>query len=421
MARRFRYWSLRTFPEITRDWFERNSSSRVDPQRAFRQWNKWLAAGRRPRVDEEKFKTILRSAGGVGPASVSHYLSQERDPGSNFADKLSIKTRRDLDAICVALGRPPLYPTTGSVAPSARSDRKLILLAQLGGIPSPRYHLQVIQSLAEAGERYGFSVAIHHVPSNPEDQRARLNRALHSTVPHGVIWFRLSPDPDSLAAIREYSDSLPVVIVHGNRLSYPAPVIAHIVPAHELVPPIVEMWCRGLPALRNGNRSASQKVVVLAMCPEDCGGSVPRSNPQIPISIREDRILRVEAGVREAGLHPIVDYVPDYSASQAFPAWQKHAPCRGWAVLSDELAVGLMQLLAATGTSPREAARRVLGFDGSEFARNHGVASLDQHLYEIGDRTIGEFSRFHDRVRNADEPFPAFHELPVTVSLTPGL
>jgi DNA-binding LacI/PurR family transcriptional regulator len=419
---RHRYWDLDRFPALTLDWFQRNSSSRIEPGRAFEQWNRWLTTSERPRSDEEKFKMALRLAGGVSAAAVSNYLGQERNPSKNLADKLAIKTRRDLDAICVALGRPPRYPTVARVIADVRAERHLILLARLNGVPSPRYHLAVIESIVEAGARHGFSVAIHQFPEARTDRDERLMRVLRSAVSHGLIWFRLTPDSTCLTLARQYSNS-PSVVVHGDRLSYPPPVIAHILPAHEEVPGIVEMWCRGLPraSFRGGSlKRRSQTVLIAAMRPERYEGDLSPSNKAIPVSIREDRIRSIEQGIRSAGLRPAMQYIPDYSASNALAVWEDHGPFRGWVALSDELGVALKQLLVATGIDPSEAARRVLGFDGSDLARRHGVASLDQHLREIGDRTVEEFSRFHRHAFNADEPFPTCKELVVRVTLAPG-
>jgi hypothetical protein len=89
-------------------------------------------------------------------------------------------------------------------------------------------------------------------------------------------------------------------------------------------------------------------------------------------------------------------------------------------VLSDQLGVALKQLLMATGPDSRDAADRVLGFEGSDLAHHTGITRMDQDLHEISDRTTEELSRFNNRARNAAEPFPDSKELAVTVSLAPG-
>jgi DNA-binding LacI/PurR family transcriptional regulator len=125
------------------------------------------------------------------------------------------------------------------------------------------------------------------------------------------------------------------------------------------------------------------------MRPESLMPDFPPVNQHVPVSIRAERVELVVSGIRDSNMEPVVQYLDDYGASRAEELAQRHPSALGYVCLSDEIAVGLLQLLRARGNS--DAQRRILGFDGSELARKHRISSFDQRLSVLGDKLMEQF------------------------------
>jgi len=410
MTQIFRYWIGETFPELSLEWFTQYGSGRKDPQQAFEEWKRFLNSRRKPSNDA-KFRKVLELAIGVTPGAVNHYLFRQRDPDPTRKNrKLGPKTIRDLDTVSEALGRKPDVAAAVYVAAPQRGARRIALLAELSGVPSPRFHLTVLAGIVRAGERTrNFSVALHEVRPSEPDLPGRLARLVRHELPHGIVWFRLTPDGACLKALSGYSANLPVVLVHANRLRYPPPVIAHVVPRQEPIRSFVEMWAGYLPAFPNKD---NRTVVIAAMEPENTQTPpFEPLDPSTPVSIRTERIELIRSGIAAADLSSVVETVEDYGASQAYGLLRKHPDARGYVCLSDEIAVAVKQLLMARGEETR---RRILGFDGSELAQHHGIPSMNQWLPDLGEKVIEPFETWF---RQTQPHWHACREIGVELSL----
>jgi DNA-binding LacI/PurR family transcriptional regulator len=134
----------------------------------------------------------------------------------------------------------------------------------------------------------------------------------------------------------------------------------------------------------------------------------------VPTSIRNERIDLIVAGLDDAGLTANVVTVKSYLASQALEIYQKHPSARAYVCLSDELAVGIRQLLFATGQDP---SNRIVGFDDSELADAYGITSISQHLTDLGEVIQRVFMTFF-REQAGGAPWPEFQECCIQTQLT---
>jgi DNA-binding LacI/PurR family transcriptional regulator len=393
-----KYWKPEIFPELSREWFVQYSK-RI-PRQAFEEWTRFVN-GPRIRSNDAKFRKALELAADVTPGVVYHYLFGQgnRDP-TRKDRKLGPQTVRDLDTVSKALGHEPNAPVSVHVREAQKGTRKIALLAELTGVPSPRFHLTVLAGIVRAGERTrNFSVALHEVRQSETDLPGRLARVLRNEMPHGVVWFRLTPDDTCLNVLSSYSANLPVVLVHAHRLRYPPPVIAHVVPRQEPICSVVEMWAGYLPELPNKD---NRTVVIAAMQPEDTRTPpFEPLDPCIPVSIRKERVELIGSGIAAAGLNAVVQTVEDYSASRAYDVLQQYPNARGYVCLSDEIAVAVQQLLMARGEETR---RRILGFDGSELARHHRIPSINQWLPDLGEKVIEPFETWFRQTQPVWDP-----------------
>lgn len=396
------YWTRDDFPELTQDWFRQIGVR--DPDSAFEKWQRWR--GERKRGNEQLFRKALSLGAGVGKAAVGFWLTKERNPDENLSDHLSGRTLIQLDQVSTALGRPPWNPIRVALAPD--SEGRIVLLAELSNVPSPRYHLSVIASIVRACEHKNFSVALHAVSQADPNLPGVILRILRNSRAQGMVWFRLTPDPACLRAVSEYSPAFPCVLVHASRLRYPPPVIAHIVPGQAGVAADVERWARGLtPA------AGRCSVVVAAMEPEELRPEFDPIDATVPASIRAERIALAIEGIRACRLEPVRKRVNDYSAANAYDLIDPGAA--GYLCFSDEIAVALKQLLLARGEDPNG---RILGFDGTDLARKFHIPSFDQKLDEIGDAVVEQFLLCAHQTGGASSGLPAFRELETPLRLS---
>jgi DNA-binding LacI/PurR family transcriptional regulator len=402
-----KHWTGGEFPQLDLPFFQ-NHCAGGDPRLALREWRAFLP---RARSDDAKYRKALELTSGLTPGAVYHYLFGRREPASGGKTrKLAANTIRALDAVSTALGCEPGQPPPLSL-PSKRGVRRIVLFGDLAGSPSPRYHLTVLESIVRAGDRLNFSVAVHQVSQADTDLAAHTARILRNNPPHAVVWFRLTPDEACLEAMAAYTHQVPVVLVHAGRRVYPFPVIANVVPNQQTIPEGVMMWARALPGYTSKSRKR-REVIIAAMDPDKPTPAF-KPVPGRPVSIREERITHIATGIRAAGLRPITHTVGDYSASQAAEIVHTYPDAIGYVCLSDEIAVGVKQLLHALGHDPKS---RILGFDGSALARRHHIPSFDQRLGDIGEAVIEQFSRWFDH-GGIGEP-REYHEVPVDLKLS---
>lgn len=395
--------SEQKFPDVELDekWFEKHGTA-ADPALAARQWQEWLSSSRRR--DTAKFRKALELAVGISRAAVDHYLSNER------WYKLSDNTLQALDAVAEALGQKirrdkskAASVSLARTAPPKRGARHIALLVNFAQFTSPRFRLDVISSIIREGARHNFSVALHELPLNEPEMSETVGQIVRNARPHGLVWFQLTPSAQALAQ----SATTPSVVVHGaKRNEYPSPVIGHVLPLQDSIPQLVTMWTRELPQSRSERnakgKKAKRKVAVVHMPKEVL--------PEGDVSIRNQRIELILAGLREAGFEPHQVVVEDYSASNAWQVIEQCPDADGYVCLSDEIAISVKHLLWARR---EKAAHRILGFDDSSLAASHNISSIGQHIYDIG-RKVCELFEQHFRTGEA-----AFQEVTFEVNLTP--
>jgi hypothetical protein len=379
---------------VDRDWFFTYAAVR-DPEAAWRSWQVW---SNRARTSDpwSRYRKLLEIAGGVVRTAVNLYLSQ-----SDWS-QLSPPTLWDLDTISSALGVGlPHRPPKPWSPPIVRGTWRIALLCELAGVPSPRFHVEVLRSLVEARQTGNISTAIHALRPNAADFHASLQRMIRLERPDGVIWFRITPDADSLEilnGIPQLRAPIPVVVVHGSMQDYPPPVLGHVFPDQSGLTETVERWARKL----HQADAARHEVGVVAVRREDGGAT----------SIRNQRIDSIHAGIRAAELQAYHLEVPDYSAVNADEVLLKCPDALGYVCLSDEIAVAVKCLLTTAGRSDTD---NVIGFDQSPLATRYGIPSFNQSLEKIGETTWSLFLDFFRRGNNAS--WPPFRPVPVPLVL----
>jgi hypothetical protein len=218
-----------------------------------------------------------------------------------------------------------------------------------------------------------------------------------------------------LEAVQSVSDGLPNLVIHGSKLKYPPPVIAHIVPQQEAIRRGIEMWGRALPRVPSEN---DLKVVVAAMRPDNVKQDFEAADCDKTVNLREERVAKIIAGIRAAGLEPQVEWIEDYGASGAYALIENHSDARGYVCLSDEVAVAVKHLLLARGEQPDH---RIIGFDGSSLAKKHGIPSFSQRLNDIGEMAIEQLLNWLRLPQESIRSWPPLREVEIDVNLSPPL
>jgi DNA-binding LacI/PurR family transcriptional regulator len=106
--------------------------------------------------------------------------------------------------------------------------------------------------------------------------------------------------------------------------------------------------------------------------------------------VRNERIDLITSAIKDAGLDCELVEVPDYGAANAANALRRQPNACGWVCLSDEISVGVLQLLEGRGDT--SARRRILGFDDSPLAAEYRISSFTQHLADIGEHVVAAFA-----------------------------
>jgi DNA-binding LacI/PurR family transcriptional regulator len=390
------------FPILTESWFTQNGST--DPARAAEAWFAW---DRPERSLGARYRKALELASGLTAGAVRHYLN-----GRSY--KLSEKTLAKLDAISLTLGVPPAKrkERQAELIRSSLVDRHLALLTEIEGIPSPTYHLGVIRSITHAATERNFSLVLHEVSQS--ELAADVQRIVRHYRPSAMIMVRLTPDAIVTRTLDRWS--IPVVLVHADRLQYPCPpVLANLVPAQD---PMAE-WLRGwalqtLDALRPGEQAGltcRTNIVIVAMR-DDLLVHDFDSVTGIRSSIRMERKDIILHALQE--FNPVLEEVDDYSFRHALRVLQKHPDGCIYVCLSDEIAVGIKHLLEISGKSRQH---RIIGFDDSPLAKAEQITSFGHELSETGQLAIGPMTEWFRNMSEGEARWPVFKEVPVEVQL----
>ncbi len=400
----FRIWTDDFFPVLSLDWFREFGTS--DPELAYSTWQAWLRPG--GRANDSRFRKALELATGLSVSAVSHYLSQF-GPGQDRTHHLGEKTLRQLDGVARSLGftRPLTLPASAVASP--RGTRYLAMVADLQSSPNPRFHLQVIDSIIRSCRMANLFITIHSVSKTDPEISRTVERILRKETPHGFIWFRLTPSEDALKTISSFSESTPTIVIHGARVRYPRPVVAHVLPSQGRVRELVRLWARASP---NPSRRRTRGNIVVAAMPE-LSGPLPFDPVDTTAftSLRKERVEMACAGLTDAGKRPVLVFVEDYTAARAYEVVLSNPAADGFVCLSDELALATKHILMAQG---KDATDRILGFDGTDPARAQRIPSINQGLNDIGQIVAQEFLEFLRQPR----PRPIeFREAKIEVSL----
>jgi DNA-binding LacI/PurR family transcriptional regulator len=366
-----------------------------------RQWNEWQANRQRIRRESEDAE-VLRICTGLSKESVRNYMG-----GS--PKKLSADNIARLNEVAEGLGntRWPLQFGELTLSWPANKRKSVALIAQLDGLPSESFHFRLIRGLAKAAQEHHFPLSIYPTES------ATLTRALariHTTArPDGFILLRLTPTPVDVELLRQRQ--VPAVLVHADRLNYTSPVLANVVPNHGLVAAQLDNWRASHPLPRSRDEGPPQVVLAAMAREKPVAGGFSRISPGIEPSLRNDRLDSLQRAFTDCELIPFE--VEDYGFRHARMVYEYERQAALYVCLSDPLAVGVKQLLAARGERWQH---RVLGFDDSELARAERVASFSQNLERVCELAIEKLSGCFDGKRGE---WLAFEELSVDVTLTP--
>jgi DNA-binding LacI/PurR family transcriptional regulator len=359
----------KSFADLSEEWFREYGVA--DPVRAYELWSKWISKYPN-QSDAAKHKKALQLGSGLAPTSIRFYLK-------NDVKHLSRSAVKDLDAMSKALGFEPPERYGGDKVRPRHGAKRIALLMELAGLPSPPYHLEVTCGLIRAASRYLYGTVLYEAPHDRLDQAIR--EVLRVFRPDAVVMLRLTPDRASLETLKEYG--VPAVLVHSDRFKYPSPpILANIVPGQETIEPELWKWAKDLlgspGSRRSPGRKGSGRPVVVAMPYERAARHLPRID-DVPPSIRNERIDLILDTL--AAFRPIRFEVEDYSFRHAARVFKAHPDAPAYICLCDQIAVGIKLLAAAAG---KDYAGRIIGFDGSDLARQEGIASFGQHLDEIG-------------------------------------
>jgi DNA-binding LacI/PurR family transcriptional regulator len=259
-------------------------------------------------------------------------------------------------------------------------------------------------SLVRAADTQNFDAVVHDLGSL--GLYTTVSRLVSGYRPDAVVLIRWTPDGRSLEVLRR--TSVPVVLIHADRLQYPAPVIANIVPAQERLVPYVYKWAKGVleKARPREGRGYDERIVMAAMPDEAPVWEFPPI-PGVTPAIRNHR----KELIREAlqGLPSEWVEVPDYSFRHALTVWRRFPTAAGYLCLSDELAVGVKHLLVATGDVT---SGRLVGFDDGPLASADDLTSFGQRIDEIGPAAMELLRAWFNAASRGGVRFSPAQEIP---------
>jgi DNA-binding LacI/PurR family transcriptional regulator len=342
------------------------------PDRADELWADWVAwIGSRKRSEGARLRWLLEQLAHKSPSAASHYVNGRRE-------RLGADALGELDEVARLLGRADLC-SRGPRLPQPGESARIVLFSELD-VPSRAFHARIIGGLLREASHHRAVVSIHE--TDPARLDGSVGDVVQAQLPHAAIFLRLTPTP--LVLERLYARGIPAVVLHGDRLSYPAPVITSIVPSHASIEKSFEPWLRALPE--------EVERPLLVTLEDDVVTPVPASwlLPDTPRSLRRDRIESIRAPLeRICGLTP-ADHlrVADFSHLRAFEIYAAFPDRDLYVVLSDDVALVLRELLAQVAAEP---APRVVGYDFTPEARSV-LPSFDQGLDTLASHAIKALS-----------------------------
>jgi len=386
--------------EIDNDFFQRVCDA-GQVERACGEWNRWLQ--QRPGASEKaKYIRALVIAGGVSESSIRHYLHP-----ANYR-KLGETTLATLDRITQALGRelPRRDRRASRLRRSGRRVSSIALVTQVSTIPSAAFHLRLFDGIAREAAVKHLLLSIH--PVQGADATPVVETAVREYQAKGVIMLRLTPTRRVLEVLR--GTDTPAVLVHADRQQYEAPILTNVVPDHSKIEAL-RSWLLGRPHIA-AHRDRPPRVVVAAMPDEKLEIADFPEIPGVPRSIRNDRKRRVLAALEGFELAR-EDELDDYDFRHALRVWERNRDADAFICLSDPIAVGVKQLMVASGKR-QDWRHRIVGFDDSALSKAENIASFSQDLDRVGALAVQALDEFfaapdYDRWRERGETMTDVH------------
>lgn len=350
-------------------------------------------------------------------SQVEKWIRSQKNP----AERVDAQTAEVFRRATEALGDPARVLVKGArVAGYAKKHGPTHVAVFLPlAVASEAYHLEIIRGIVRSADRENVLPSFHELPGDPDPSEARseyVRQVVTRFAPAGLIFVRITPDRSLISALTIGEHPLPTVLIHADRLKYPAPVIANVVPDHREVGRALTHHLFSRPHIRG----RIPQFAMVSMPEEPEGGAFPCIDGNSR-SIRNDRMRSIQTSF--AGWQLTAITVPDYGFRHALDVLKKHPDTDAYICLSDGLAVGLKHLLVARDPGVN-ACERIVGFDGSALARNEGVPSFSQHLESVGEKSMARLCQFLAH-RLKDTPFTLPPEasrqimIPVTLEI-PG-
>jgi DNA-binding LacI/PurR family transcriptional regulator len=397
------------FPEIDVSFFRDYG---VKPSKStYVKWQQFLKS--HPRIkDRSKYVHCLGLCAGVGDSLVEKWLSSKIGDHKHIGEAHKEIFRKATVALGWRGPRPEAEDTTLAVH-KVMGPIRLALFTSLS-VVSESYHLAVIRSIIRSATTQGLLLSVHELAwTHPisDEQANQAGLIVTRYAPNAVLMVRLTPSSRFLEQMTFGGRPLPVLLIHADRQRYPPPVLANVVPDHES-----NLGLQGWLWSRRHIRGHKMPSVVLVAMKEEVEQTTFPALPGIPRSIRNHRIAAIERELE--GAEVVRFQVDDYSSRHAFAVWERHPSADAYVCLSDQIAVGIKNLLRCRGHSEEDCRERIVGVDGSPLAREARIASLSQGLEEIGKGALDRLCAFLDQYEGRKFVFPPqAEEIPATVRL----
>lgn len=329
----------------TKEWFAKAGAKK--PAEANSLWIQWMDKTDGRRTVGAKRREALRLATGLSKAAIGFFFS---DP-----DKLSDSTCQKLARLNASLGGAGTQNVR--IGRTGRTTSRIALFMKLSDVTAASFTLRMIEKCTLEMESRGIECTIHDLPTPSSEY---IDRVIEEFSPQAACFVRQTLDTDTVEVLLKRS--VPTVLIHPDSLEFGAPVAGIAVPEFANVTSGIRMWSRGL--------EQKGAIVVASMEPESLE------------SLRQQRLNSVCAGLE--GRSELF-YVEDYSFYSSLDIVRRFPEASGYVCLSDDLAVGIKQILRAEGKW-REGV--VLGYDNSPLASKSQISSFDQNLEKTARESI---------------------------------
>jgi len=388
------------FPEIDAAFFRDYGRKPADA--TYGKWRQFLKDHPRAHA-RRRYVHCLALCAGVSDTTVKNWLG-DKPEGYKYVDEVHKEIFRK---VTIALGwklpRPVEVDTITGGIPRRSGPTRLALFTSLS-VASESYHWGVVRSIVRSATAQGLMLSVHELEwTHPisSEQARQAGLIVTRYAPDAILMLRLTPTRQFLEKMIFGGRPLPVVLIHADRQQYPPPVLANVVPSHHLIANELKGWLWSRPHIRG--RKAPK--VVLAAMPEEGEQATFCPLPEVRPSIRNDRIAAIKQALEGFDVSHI--QVDDYSFIHALKLFELHPKAAAYVCLSDQLAVGLRQLLRSHGLDEEQCRNRIVGFDGSLLAQQSRLVSLSQDLEKIGTEALDLLCNYLGQYEGQEFFFPS--------------